>query len=79
MARPLVEFCRAPRLAPDRGVQTLAIPEAPTQPPATVESPVPPERSWGERVVKAWHSLRQGGLRSLGREVSAYLRWRLER
>ena len=77
--RPLAEFCCAPRLAPDRGVQTPATPEAPATPTVTVEIPVPRERSWGERSVRAWHSLRQGGLRALRREISGYLRWKVGR
>ena len=38
---------------------------------------MPRERSWGERLVKAWHSLRQGGLGALRREITGHLRWKL--
>jgi glycosyltransferase involved in cell wall biosynthesis len=80
--RPLVEFCRAPRLAPDRGVLVAPVTLALTMPTMTVPDrgeAALPARSWGERLVKAWHSLRQGGLGALRREIVGYLRWKLER
>jgi len=72
--RPLVEFCRAPRLAPDRGRQLIELTFT------TYATAVPPRpaRSWGERLVKAWRSLRQGGWAALKREIIGYLVWKLE-
>jgi glycosyltransferase involved in cell wall biosynthesis len=66
--RPLVEFCCAPRLAPDRGMLAMPTP--------TPGSPVPTTSPWDERLSKACHSLRHGGLRALAREITSYLRWK---
>lgn len=66
--RPLVEFCCAPRLAPDRGTKVALA--------NTLERPAPAASSWSERLVKAWCALRAGGPGALGREIISYLRWK---
>lgn len=77
--RPLVEFCRAPRLAPDRDMRRQAAGAAPASPRPAVQAPSPPARSWSGRLIKAWRSLRQGGWAALKREIIGYLLWKLER
>jgi glycosyltransferase involved in cell wall biosynthesis len=67
VARPLVEFCLAPRFAPDkeylRGNQAFG------------SGPTP----WWELSSKAWRALRLGGVRRLVRQVDEYRRWLLSR
>jgi glycosyltransferase involved in cell wall biosynthesis len=77
--RPLVEFCRAPRLAPDRDMWRQVASTASVSPRQAVQQPSAPARSWSGRLVKAWRSLRQGGWTALKREIVGYLLWKLER
>jgi glycosyltransferase involved in cell wall biosynthesis len=67
VTRPLVEFCAAPRLAPDkpylRGVTTFEL------------GPTP----WWRLPGKAWRALRLGGVRGLARQADEYRRWLLNR
>ncbi len=77
--RPLVEFCRAPRPAPDRDVRRQVASRALASPQGAVEDQSPPARSWSARLVKAWRSLHQGGWTALKREIIGYLLWKLER
>ncbi len=63
VTRPLVEFCAAPRIAPDkaylRKIATFEL--GPTQ--------------WWKLPNKAWRALRLGGVRGLARQVKEYRRW----
>jgi len=67
VTRPLVEFCAAPRIAPDKaylqGTPTFEI------------GPTP----WWGLPGKAWRALRLGGVRGLARQVGEYRRWLLNR
>ena len=67
VTRPLVEFCRAPRIAPDkpylRGASMFEV------------GPTP----WWRLPGKAWRALQLGGVRGLARQVGAYRRWLLTR
>jgi len=67
VARPLIEFCTAPHIAPDeeyvRKMSRLDV------------GPTP----WWQLPGKAWYALRAGGLRGLARQVDAYRRWVLNR
>jgi hypothetical protein len=76
---PLVEFCLNPRSAPDRGVLATDVSPASIAIEARLEGLKQPMSTWAERFSKARHSLRHGGLRSLGREVANYARWKLGR
>ncbi len=64
---PLIEFCRAPRLAPDRDRRRLALAGR--------------KRGWAAawrmRIEKGWRCYREQGARALWREMRNYLRWRL--
>jgi len=77
--RPLIEFCCSPRLAADRGVRLSPGELVSAKLPAKAEEPLPPARTWGERLVKARQSLGQGGWTALKNEVLGYLRWKMER
>jgi glycosyltransferase involved in cell wall biosynthesis len=63
VAQPLIEFCIAPRLAPDkeylRGRPVLEL------------NPTP----WWGLPGKVWRALRRGGVRRLVRQVDEYRRW----
>jgi len=61
--RPLLEFCRQPRLAPDRGRRLWSEPAAGGG------------ALWQERLSKGWQLLRQQGALALGREVLSFWRW----
>jgi len=65
VTRPLVEFCAAPRLAPDKaylgGITTFEL------------GPTP----WWKLPGKAWRALRLGGVQGLARQVGEYRRWLL--
>jgi hypothetical protein len=67
VTRPLVEFCRAPRLAPDkaylRGASVFEV------------GPTP----WWRLPGKAWRAVQVGGVRALARQVGEYRRWLLTR
>ncbi len=76
MARPLVEFCCAPRLAPDRSPQGTSL-YAPPLSGSPGASPRVAESSWGERLAKGWGLLRDQGLPALWAEVKGYVRWRM--
>jgi len=67
VARPLVDFCRHPRRAPDRGhLHNL---------PRAGVGPTP----WWRLLGKAWRALRLGGVRGLARQADQYCRWLLNR
>jgi glycosyltransferase involved in cell wall biosynthesis len=60
---PLVEFCRSPRLAPDKTyLRELSWPGA---------GPTP----WWGLLGKAWRAVRQSGVRGLIRQMNEYRRW----
>jgi len=63
VTRPLVEFCRAPRIAPDkaylRGASVFEV------------GPTP----WWRLPGQAWRALQLGGVRGLARQVGEYRRW----
>lgn len=67
VTRPLVEFCAAPRIAPDK--------EHLRQVPVLEIGPT----SWWRLPGKAWWALRSGGVRGLARQVSQYRCWMLNR
>ena len=67
VTRPLVEFCAAPRFAPDKAYLQRA--------PALEVGPTP----WWGLPGKAWRALRLGGVRGLARQVDGYRRWLLNR
>jgi glycosyltransferase involved in cell wall biosynthesis len=63
VTRPLIEFCAAPRLAPDRTyLRGSPLPEL---------SPTP----WWGLPDKAWRALQMGGIRGLTRQIDEYRRW----
>ena len=64
--QPLLDFCRCPRLAPDRGRHLRQM---------QGNAPRGALGLWRERLVKGWHLLRQQGASALLREVSAFWRW----
>jgi len=66
VARPLLEFCAAPRIAPDKAHLRLGLGD------------VGPTPVW-RLPEKAWRALRVGGLHGLLRQVNAYRRWLLNR
>jgi len=67
IARPLIDFCTAPRLALDKDyVRKMSRLDV---------GPTP----WWQLPGKAWHALQVGGLRGLARQVDAYRRWVLNR
>ena len=59
--RPLVEFCAAPYLAPDKAYRHLSIEK---------------QRSWWRLLAKGWRALRLGGASGFLRQSSEYIRWR---
>ena len=67
VAQPLVEFCAAPRFAPDReylrGISVLEV------------GPTP----WWRLPGKALRALRAGGVGGVARQVSQYRRWVINR
>lgn len=67
VAAPLIEFCRSPRLAPDR----MALGKKATGAPSSERPPTP----WWLLPSKAWRSYREGGVRGLCRETTNYLKW----
>jgi len=67
VARPLIEFCIAPRFAPDK--------EYLRGNPMFELGPTP----WWGLPGKAWRALRLGGVRRLARQVNEYRRWLLNR
>jgi len=67
VARPLIEFCLAPRRAPDK--------EYLSGTPAFELGPTP----WWKLPGKAWRALRLGGVRGLTRQMDEYRRWLLNR
>ena len=67
VAAPLIEFCRPPRLAPDR--------LAPEEKARGVPSSEPPPTPWWLLVNKAWRCYRDRGVKGLWQEARNYLRW----
>jgi hypothetical protein len=67
VARPLVDFCRHPRRAPDRD-HLRGLPQVGL-------GPTP----WWRLPGEAWRALRLGGVRGLARQVGEYRRWLLNR
>lgn len=67
VARPLVDFCRHPRRAPDRD-HLRNLPQAGS-------GPTP----WWRLPGEAWRALWLGGVRGLARQVGGYRRWLLNR
>jgi len=68
--RPLLDFCQAPRQAPDRRLFRAA------DGPARASSP---RYEWSMRLAKGWRCWREQGLRALAAEVMQFLRWRFGR
>jgi glycosyltransferase involved in cell wall biosynthesis len=66
VTRPLAEFCRSPRPAPDKAYLQQALFEV---------GPTP----WWLLPSKAWRALRAGGAQGLARQVTEYRRWLLNR
>lgn len=67
VTRPLVKFCAAPYLAPDRAYLR--------QRQLSAE-----QRSSGRRLLsKGWRALRLGGISGLLRQTGEYLRWRMSK
>jgi glycosyltransferase involved in cell wall biosynthesis len=64
VTRPLVEFCAAPHLAPDKAYLR--------QRPFSVEKP----GSWRRLLLKGWRALQLGGLSGFLRQSKEYLHWR---
>jgi len=63
VTRPLVEFCAAPRLAPDKAyLRGLSVSDV---------GPTP----WWRLPAKAWRALRLWGVPGLTRQVNEYWRW----
>lgn len=73
VAKPLIEFCRSPRFAPDRTIARAAS-KAGVEfvPLKSTVSPTP----WRLLVAKAWRCYRERGARALWIEMGNYLRWR---
>jgi glycosyltransferase involved in cell wall biosynthesis len=67
VARPLIDFCIAPRFAPDKEYLR--------------HNPVLEARatSWWGLPGKAWRALQRGGIRGLVRQADEYRRWLLNR
>lgn len=73
VAKPLIEFCRSPRLAPDKTIARGASKEVVESIPLrTAVSPTP----WRLLFAKAWRCYRERGARALWIEIGNYLRWR---
>jgi len=67
VTRPLVEFCAAPRIAPDKAYLRQAS--------VFKTGPTP----WWRLPGEAWRALRLGGVRGLARQVDEYRHWLLNR
>lgn len=67
VTRPLVEFCAAPRLAPDRAYLR-----------ESSVADLGPTPVW-RLPRKAWRALRLGGARRLARQIDEFLRWQMKR
>jgi glycosyltransferase involved in cell wall biosynthesis len=65
VTRPLLEFCSAPYIAPDKPYLRHKTPSTPK-----------PTSMW-RLPAKAWRALRLGGLSGLFRQTDEYLRWKL--
>jgi len=63
VARPLVDFCLAPRHAADRQHVRCKVASRPGSTP------------WWRLPASAWRALRATGLRGLGRQLAQYARW----
>ena len=65
--RPLLKFCAAPRIAPDKAYlrESSVVDVGPTP--------------WWRLPGKAWRAVRLGGLRGLAHQVGEYRRWLLTR
>lgn len=73
VAKPLTEFCRWPRFAPDRTIARVASKAGVGFVPLkTTVSPTP----WRLLFAKAWRCYRERGARALSIEIGNYLRWR---
>lgn len=67
VTRPLVKFCAAPRLAPDKAyLQQRSL---------SMEQ----QRCWWRLLAKGWRALRLGGISGLLRQSGEYLRWRMNK
>jgi glycosyltransferase involved in cell wall biosynthesis len=67
VARPLLEFCAAPRLAPDKAYLPAGL--------SSLE-----RQSSGQRLLgRSWRALRLGGLSGFLRQSGEYLRWRMRK
>ena len=64
VARPIVQFCQQPWMAPDRAWLSVDVTR-----PAIKPSP------WWTLPGKAWHYIRRGGPGALLRAVRMYVRW----
>jgi glycosyltransferase involved in cell wall biosynthesis len=64
--RPLIEFCRAPRKAPDRRAGAVK----------QISRPREGWSTWKMRIEKGKHILRERGLRALWREIRGFAAWR---
>jgi glycosyltransferase involved in cell wall biosynthesis len=64
--RPLVEFCHAPRKAPDRRLGAVGQASRPREEWGT----------WWMRMEKGWRILRERGVRALWQEVKGFVAWR---
>ncbi len=62
ITRPLVEFCSAPRIAPDKAHLRHNLAQV---------GPTP----WWRLPGRAWLALRAGGVRGLARQMKQYRRW----
>ncbi len=67
VAQPLVEFCAAPYIAPDKAYLR--------QRPFSAEKP----SSWWRLIAKGWRALRLGGLSSFLQQTGEYLRWKMRK
>ncbi len=66
---PLLDFCRQPRLDPQREIDLVLGPGALQEP--------PPPTPLHKLPAKAWQLLSRQGVRAMVSEVGRYLRWRL--
>lgn len=66
VTRPLADFCRTPRLAPDRG-RRLSLSAEPGRASAGA--------LWRERLGKGWYVLRHQGPLALWRELVSFWQW----
>lgn len=68
---PLIEFCRQPRLAPDRQLWR----------PPTVsrcDSFSEADRSWHQRLARGWQALRSGGWAAFKGRLRQYAEWKIQ-